>query len=267
MPKIKAGSIDLNYETFGQGDPLLLIMGFGLPGAAWAPTLPFMAGFNCVYFDNRGTGNSDKPDGPYTIHAMAEDASNLLRALGIEKAGVYGVSMGGMIAQELTLHHPEQVSKLVLGCTMAGGPQAARPSDEIVQKLVTGFEMMPTNMSDALDVMMPLLMPPEFIAAHPEIKQLMSMGFQMAPPTPPATLERTITGITEFDAYDRLPQIKCPVLIVHGDKDVLVPPANAEIIKGKLPQAEVFIVPNAGHAFSVSDPVGVHNRIVTWLKS
>src|SRR5579864_4384854 len=198
---------------------------------------------------------------------MAEDASNLLRALGIEKARVYGVSMGGMIAQELALHHPEQVSKLVLGCTTAGGPQAERPSDEIVQKLVIGFEMMPTNMNGALDVMIPLLMPPEFIAAHPEIKQLMSVGFQMAPPTPPATLKRTITGMMEFDAYDRLPQIKCPVLIMHGDKDMLVPPTNAEIIKGKLPQAEVFMVPNAGHAYSVSDPVGVHSRIVTWLKA
>jgi pimeloyl-ACP methyl ester carboxylesterase len=110
-------------------------------------------------------------------------------------------------------------------------------------------------------------MPPEFIAAHPEIKQLMSVGFQMAPPTPSTTIERTLTGIMEFDAYERLPQIKCPVLIVHGDKDVLVPPANAEIIKSKLPQAEVFIVPNAGHAYSVSDPVGVHSRIVTWLKA
>jgi len=136
-----------------------------------------------------------------------------------------------------------------------------------MQKLVAGFEMMPTNMNDALDVMMPLLMPPEFIVAHPEIKQLMSVGFQMAPPTPPATIERTTAGIMEFDAYDRLSQIKCPVLIVHGDKDVLVPSANAEVMKSNLPQAEVFIVPNAGHAFSVSDPVGVHHRIVTWLKN
>src|SRR5215471_16293619 len=138
MPRIKAGNINLNYETFGEGDPLLLIMGFGMPGAAWVPNLPFLAGFKCIYFDNRGTGLSDRPDAPtYTVPDMADDASNLLKALDIPKAKVFGVSMGGMIAQELTLRHPDQVSKVVLGCTMAGGPTAKMASPEILDRLLT----------------------------------------------------------------------------------------------------------------------------------
>src|SRR5260370_31954738 len=106
MPKISAGSIDLNYETFGQGDPLLLIMGFGLPGVAWAPTLPFMAGFNCVYFHNRGAGNSDKPHGPHTIPPLAGDACNLLRPLGSAKAAASGASLAGMMPHKRARRPP-----------------------------------------------------------------------------------------------------------------------------------------------------------------
>jgi len=124
MPQIGANGIRINYEIVGQGQALLLIMGFGMPGAAWAPMVPFFSGFQCIYFDNWGTGLSDKPDGPYTIADMAEDASALLRGIGIERARVYGISMGGMIAQELALRHPEQVAKLVLGCTTPGGQSA-----------------------------------------------------------------------------------------------------------------------------------------------
>jgi 3-oxoadipate enol-lactonase len=267
MPRIAAGDIQINYESYGQGEPLLLIMGFGLPGIAWLPVLPFLSGFRCIYFDNRGTGNSDKPEKPYTIAEMADDASHLLSAIGIGKAKVYGVSMGGMIAQELVLRHPQQVEKVVLGCTMPGGSAAVRASDEIYQKMNDAFVTMPVNPEQALDTMMPLLFPPEIIAKHPELKSMMVAGFKMTPPTPPESIERTRAAIDEFDAYDRLAQIKCPVMIVHGEKDVLVPPQNAALIKGRISQAEVFMIADAGHSYSVSDPVGIHQRIVNWLKN
>ena len=266
MPRIAAGDLQLNYESYGQGEPLLLIMGFGLPGIAWLPMLPFLSGFRCIYFDNRGTGNSDKPDGAYTIAQMADDASNLLTALGISKAKVYGISMGGMIAQELMIRHPEQVEKAVLGCTMAGGSAAVRASDEVYQELGEAFAILAGNPERALDKMMPLLFPSEFIAQHPELKSIMLAGFKMAPLTPPESIERTRAAIVDFDAYDRLPQIKCPVMIVHGEKDVLVPPENASLIKSRMPHAEVFMIPDAGHSFGAADPVGIHQRIVNWLK-
>ncbi len=267
MPKIKAGSIDIHYETFGDGDPLLLIMGFGMPGAAWIPMLPLMPGFRCIYFDNRGTGESDKPEGIYTIPDMADDASSLLTGLGIARANVYGMSMGGMIAQELALSHPEQVSKLVLGCTTAGGPTAKMPASEVMELFADAFRMMASNLEGAVDIIMPLLYPNEFIAAHPELKQMLTMGLSVVPPTPAATGARALAGVMEFNAYDRLPSIKCPVLIIHGERDILVPPENAAIIKSRLPQAEVMMVPGAGHGYPAADPVGIHQRIVKWLKS
>jgi 3-oxoadipate enol-lactonase len=267
MPKVQAGAIQLNYETYGEGEPLLLIMGFGAPGAAWLPLLPLLPGFKCIYFDNRGTGNSDRPEGGYTIPQMAADASNLLNALGISKAKVFGVSMGGMIAQELTLSHPEQVERVVLGCTTPGGPKALRPPDATVDKLIESFDLVASdNLDAALDMIMPLLFPEEFIAEHPELRQLMAAGMKMGPPPARETLERTREGALQFDAYDRLPRVACPVLIVHGDKDVLTLPENAALLQRQIPQAELLMIPNAGHSFAAADPVGIYQRITQWLK-
>ncbi|MDO8432889.1 MAG: alpha/beta fold hydrolase [Candidatus Binatus sp.] len=267
MPIIKAGNINLSYATYGEGEPLLLIMGFGMPGAAWLPSLPFFAGFKSIYFDNRGTGLSDKPEGPYTVEDMADDASNLLEALDIPSAKVFGVSMGGMIAQELMLRHPEQVIKTVLGCTMPGGPNTRMAGPDVIEMLMTGSKLMTTDPEKGFDIMLPALMPPEFNAAQPEIKPMLVAGAKMMPPTPPETADRAMAGIASFNAYDRLEQIKCPVMIVHGDQDVLVPPENAELIKGKIAHAEMYLIPGAGHAFQSVDPVGIHQRIVTWLKN
>lgn len=267
MPKIKSGDIEISYQTYGDGDPLLLIMGFGAPGAAWLPVLPLLPGFKCIYFDNRGTGDSDKPAGSYTISQMADDASNLLEALGIAKAKVLGVSMGGMIAQELTLRHPDQVERVVLGCTTPGGPTALRAPDTETDKLIESLDLVASgNYDAAIEMVMPLLFPQDFIAAHPELRQFMMGGLKMGPPPPRAILESTRAGALEFDAYDRLSQITCPVLIVHGDKDLLVPEANANLLKQRIPHAELMMIPNAGHSFAAPDPVGIYYRIVQWLK-
>ncbi len=267
MPLIKAGSININYDTFGEGEPLLLIMGFGMPGAAWLPTLPLLTGFKCIYFDNRGTGFTDRPEAPYTIDDMADDASNLLEALGIARAKVMGVSMGGMIAQELALRHPGRIAKMVLGCTTPGGPNAAMPAPDVIERLVAGSKLMASDPERAFDLIAPLLAPEEFIAAHPELKQMMAAGAKLMPPTPPESIDRTIAGIMTFNAYDRLQQISCPVLVVHGDSDVLVPSANANILNERIPRAELFMIPGAGHAFQAADPLGITMRIAAWLRN
>jgi len=266
MPKIPAGAIEISYETYGDGEPLLLIMGLGLPGAAWLGSLPFLTQFKCIYFDNRGTGNSDKPEGPYTIPQLADDARNLLDSLGVQKAKVYGFSMGGMIAQELTLRHPAQVQKLVLGCTTPGGPLATRAADEVTQKLMEGLSLQTVDQDAAADVIVRLSVPADF-----KVDEALKAGFaamlKMAPPPEPQIIEKTLAGVVEFNAYHRLSEIRCPVMIVHGDKDILIPSENAALIKSKIPDAELFIVPNAGHYYEAADPAGINQRIATWLKS
>lgn len=268
MPTVKAGSVNIHYEVTGKGDPLLLIMGFGMPGMAWFPTLPFLQEFQSIFFDNRGTGDSDKPaDGPYTVKAMADDASHLLDALGIKRAFVYGVSMGGMIAQQLALDHPEQVAKAVLGCTWCGGTVSAHAPEEVIQQLLESTKLMSNDADKSLDMLLPLLYPPEFLAGHPEIKAMMLAALAAVPAINPEIAERTLVDVAEFDVSGRVSEIKCPALIVHGDRDVIIPPANAEILRSRIPRSEVLMIPGAGHAFSGIDPAGVHQRITSWLKS
>lgn len=96
---------------------------------------------------------------------------------------------------------------------------------------------------------------------------MMLAAMKMMPPTPSESVDRTIAGIMTFDASERLGQIKCPVLIVHGDRDLLIPIENAHLLKKQIPQAEVFVIPDAGHAFQAADPIGIHQRIVQFLKA
>ncbi|MBV8453682.1 MAG: alpha/beta fold hydrolase [Deltaproteobacteria bacterium] len=262
MPKIQAGSIEIAYETYGNGETLLLIMGLGLPGTAWIGRLPFLTQFKCVYFDNRGTGNSDGPEGPYTIPQLADDASNLLDSLGIEKAKVYGFSMGGMIAQELALRHPAQVQKLVLGCTTPGGPHAVLTN---TKKILEALSLQTVDQDGAADAILRLSVPPSF-KVDEELKAGFAAVLKMAPPPQPQIIEKTLAGVLAFNAYDRLDEIKCPVMIVHGDMDILIPSENAALIKSKIPHAELFIVPNAGHYYEAADSAGINQRIARWLK-
>src|SRR5438309_4730466 len=117
VPYADSKGARIHYAEHGSGDPLMLIMGYGLSSDAWTPMLPLLAGFRAIVLDNRGTGGSDPPGDVFSIHTMADDAVAVLDACDVERAHVHGVSMGGMIAQALTLDHPHLVASLVLGCT------------------------------------------------------------------------------------------------------------------------------------------------------
>src|SRR5215471_14925698 len=138
MPTARIGDITLHYDSRGQGEPLLLIMGYRGSGFMWGDELLTLLSqhFRVIYFDNRGTGLSDKPETLYTIPMMADDAAGLLRHLSIRQAHVFGVSMGGMIAQELALRHPQMVRRLTLGCTSCGGPHAVLAPLEVLARLI-----------------------------------------------------------------------------------------------------------------------------------
>src|SRR6266849_5494810 len=126
------------WDELGSGAPLLLIMGLGWPSYAWYRTRPVLsAKYRTIALDNRGVGQSDAPPGPYSIAQMASDAAAVLTAAKVNAAHIFGVSMGGMIAQEFALQYPKKVRSLILGCTAAGGPEAVRPEPEALQILIT----------------------------------------------------------------------------------------------------------------------------------
>src|SRR6202046_4175973 len=132
------------WDEQGSGEPLLLIMGLSYPSYMWHRTRPLLVkNYRTIAFDNRGVGQSDVPPGVYSIALMASDAAAVLDAAGVESAHVFGVSMGGMIAQEFALQYPKRVRSLVLGCTAAGGPTAVRADAEATQMLMTRDKMTP----------------------------------------------------------------------------------------------------------------------------
>src|ERR1700686_1005878 len=130
------------WDEQGQGEPVLLIMGLGYPSAMWYRTRPALAShYRTIALDNRGAGQSDTPPGPYSIRLMASDAAAVLEAAGSESAHVFGVSMGGMIAQEFALQYPQRVLSLILGCTAAGGSTVVRAEPGAIQVLMTRDKM------------------------------------------------------------------------------------------------------------------------------
>ena len=268
MPDAIINGVRIHYNEAGEGEPLLLIMGYGMPGEAWLGSLPFLGGFRAIYYDNRGTGQSDKPAGPYTVVQMADDAAGLLDQLDIASAHVYGVSMGGMIAQELTLRHPEKVRSLVLGCTMCGGERSTMCEPQVIEDLIAVVEGMGRMEPAAwVDRQLPLLFTAEWVEANPGIRDMLLMIAPMLPPTPPETAQHAMAGLWGWSSYDRLPQIEAPTLIVHGDRDVIIPVDNASVLAERIPGARLHIVDGAGHGYPAQDPVGVHQLVTDFLRA
>ena len=212
------------YVEAGSGEPLLLIMGFGGDHTAWAFQMGALsAKYRVIAFDNRGVGRTDAPDHPYTTRMMAGDALGLMDALGIDRAHVIGVSMGGMIAQELALERPERVRSLHLGCTLA------RP--------------------DAYMLGLWLFAPATY-AERPDLVETLLQN-ALANPFP-----QSLTGflrqgeaVVAHDARDRLPAIRCPTLVSVAADDILVPSRFAREIVARIPGAELRVIPDAGHCY------------------
>src|SRR5271157_4016782 len=137
MAFVENQGVKIYWDEKGQGEPLLLIMGLSYTSGMWHRTRPVLAQhFRKIAFDNRGAGLSDVPPGPYSIATMASDAAAVLDAAGVPSAHVFGVSMGGMIAQEFALRYPERTRALILGCTAAGGPSAVHAGNKVIDVML-----------------------------------------------------------------------------------------------------------------------------------
>jgi pimeloyl-ACP methyl ester carboxylesterase len=148
MPLARVGDINIYHETRGRGEPLLLIMGLGGGASLWWRQVDFLSPeYRVISYDSRGVGRTDRPDTPYSMDMMVADAAGLLETLGIARAHVYGVSMGGMVAQELALRHPKLVSSLVLGATTCGGEQAVIPPTEALRELFGIMTLTPAEVA------------------------------------------------------------------------------------------------------------------------
>lgn len=246
MPVAKCGEINLEYYDEGSGPPLLMIMGFGGQALSWGePIMTELRGsFRTVRLSNRGTGDSDRPTEQFTVRDMADDAIALLDTLGIERAHVFGVSMGGMIAQELVLAHPERVEGLVLGCTAAGGPTLVLADPE-VREMMTPVPGLARE--DQVRKMWPALTTQEMIDKRDFLERMLQVS--LAKPTPVDTILKQAVAIAGYNTYDRLPTIDKPTLVIHGDADRLIPIGNGRIVQARIPGSRLEIIPGAAHMF------------------
>jgi 3-oxoadipate enol-lactonase len=231
--------IRLYYETVGDGEPLLLISGQTYDHTAWDEAREdFSDRYRVIVYDHRGTGASDKPrQPPYSTRGFAQDAVAILDDLGIERAHAYGVSMGGRIGQWLGIEHGRRVGSLVLGCTTPGNAHGVRRSAEADAIMASGD---PARLLD-------LLVSREWLMSHPEFarKRAEAAGH----PIPPYAQQLHYRASEAHDAWDLLPTIRSPTLVIHGSEDAVNVPANAPLLAQRIPGAELHVIPGARHAY------------------
>lgn len=258
MAKVKANGIELYYEVHGSGEPLLLIEGLGYGTWQWFRQVKeFADTYQTIIFDNRGVGESEKPDEPYTIDLMADDAAALLRALGLNKVQVLGTSMGGYIAQKLTLRHPDLVRSLVLACTSFGGRHAIPLTQEALNSMLNVKDLSPEQIiRQGLGVAFSQGFPEK----NPEVVDQL-VNWRLAVPTPRYAWERQFAAVAEFAVEEELSGIKVPTLIITGTEDIVMPAQNSVLLAERIPGAQLITVPGGGHLFFI-EKAAVFNRYV-----
>jgi pimeloyl-ACP methyl ester carboxylesterase len=251
MPVAARGDTELYWESTGAGAPVLLVMGLGMNATGWWRTVPVLArSFRVLAFDNRGVGRSGRPPGPYSVAQMADDAVAVLDAAGEASAHVYGISLGGMIAQEIVLRHPRRVRSLVLGCTTPGGPRAVPAAPETL----AFFERrggMPAE--EAVWASVPYNYGPATRRDHGE-RIAQDIAQRLRFPIEPEPYRAQLAAALGHDAHDRLGDVRAPTLVVHGTEDVMVLPANGRLLAEAIPGAELLDGPGAGHLYFTDAP-------------
>ncbi len=246
MPKARVGDIEMYYMEAGAGQPLVLIMGFGGDHAAWGFQLgAFAERYRVIAFDNRGAGQTDAPDRPCTIPLMADDTLGLMDALSIDRAHLLGVSMGGMIAQELALAHPHRVRSLHLGCTLARPDGYSRARGAAWTEIRTGL-----SPEAALRAIFPWLFAPSTYNERPEfVEQLLQKALANPYRQSLTGFLRQRSAIEAHDTLGRLGAIRSPTLVSVGEDDILAPPRFSRELATRIPGAELRIVEGAGHVY------------------
>lgn len=247
------------WEEHGAGEPVLLIQGLGYTIEMWHRTIPRLADrYRVIAFDNRGVGRSDVPSGPYAIPVMAADAAAVLTAAGEASAHVLGLSMGGYIAQELALSAPERVRSLVLASTGCAGPEAVLAEREVLEKLVARATMTPEQ---GIKVLTPYI----YAATTPRERIEEDLAIRLRTfPSAEGYLAQ-LAGVATWVSFSRLGRIGAPTLVMHGDSDRLVPPANGQLLAREIAGARLLMLQNASHVFFTDQPEVAHQAILDFL--
>ena len=248
MPLARVGEIEIDYERTGSGPPLLAMMGMSGTSLHWGE--PFLNAlrehFEVIVYDHRGVGASSRlAEGRLTIVQMAEDAAGLLDALELEDAHILGISMGGMVAQELALAHPELVRTLTLGCTYCGGEGSALADPETMRHLSEA--MMSGDRQRALRASWEINVSPAMADDQDAYARFLAIAAQRSVALP--VIMAQMRAIAGHDTNARLHTLEMPTLVIHGTADQLLPVENGYLIASRIPGSQLEIFDGVGHLF------------------
>ncbi len=247
---VPVGDINIAYKILGQGDPIVLIMGYSSTMDMWDPRFldNLSSKYKVVIFDNRGMGNTTAPPGDFSIAQFANDTAGLMTALGIERSHVLGWSMGSFVAQELAIRYPERVNKIILYAGDCGGKEAVMPSPQVLNDL--------SNTSGSPEEsgmrLFNLLFPKDWLSKQPAFYKWFPLPKERSPPE---NMQRQAQAIATWPGtYDRLGSIESPALLVTGREDVIVPPENAFILAQRINVSWLVQFEGAGHGLMYQYP-------------
>ncbi len=263
MQTTDGSGIRIAWEETGSGEPVLLVMGHAYPRGMWHRVVPALSPYyRVITFDNRGVGESEKPAGPYTIEQMAADSVAVLDAAGVESAHIYGVSLGGLIVEEIALTYPERVRSLIVGCSGAMSTDKIKPP--------------PKGVALLMGKVLPHL--------PPKLRLRITEPFGYGPNRDKAKVaeDRAIIAGVEFDmvgiegqaaataAYrssERVGAIRVPTLVLHGDADRMVTVEWGKELAALIPGAKLIIYPGAGHNYITDATEQSNADVLSFLKS
>ena len=267
MPLINANGIRFEYAIEGEGKPLVLLHGGQGDSSSFYSLVPSLSKhFKVLSFDQRGSGFSDKPNGPYTMELLADDTVHLMEALKIASAHIFGISMGGMVAQALALRHPKRVNSLILGCTLPGGWEKAYKINH-AKEVFTAFsidqQLEPEIRAKALSQ---VVFSAGFIDKNPTILNDLVQA-RKKKPIDPIGLKGRMDAVDSFDAFSKLKDIHCPTLIITGKDDRLVDWRNSKLLNEEIPHSKLLYFEHAGHLFWIEKPKQSLDAITSFIKS
>jgi len=271
MPYADNGGVSIHYEVDAPGDgrgaadpetvALVEGLGYGRWMWRWQRERLVEAGYRVVLPDNRGTGDSDAPSGPYTIEQMAGDLDAVLADAGVERAHVVGASMGGMIAQRYALDY-DRAESLALLCTSPGGEEAVETPPETRQRMFDAPEA--ADEREAIRYKMKPAMTEAFRAENEDLIADI-VDWRLASDAPDRAREAQAAAVAAFDASDRLGEIELPVLVAHGTADRVLPVGNADLLHRDLPNSRLALFEDGSHLFFVERAEDVTDRLAAFL--